>query len=89
MFFMSKNEAWLRGFMCDSGSLLRLVKRNGIVIIIDGRIAGIWKRTFKKGAILITLSPFTSLTETENEAVTKAANQYGTFLEMPVVLEWV
>lgn len=73
----------------DPQYLNQVIADNGIVIIIDGRITGTWKRTFKKGAVFVTLSPFTSLGEAENEAVTRAAHQYGAFLEMPVMLEWV
>lgn len=63
--------------------------RNGIfnpVIVVGGRIAGTWKRTVKKEAVVIALSLFTSLTEAENQAVVVAAKQYGDFLERPVVL---
>jgi hypothetical protein len=56
------------------------------VIVIDGLIVGIWKRTFEKGTVVIALEPFTSLTEAENQAIAVAAGQYGAFLDMPVVL---
>jgi hypothetical protein len=73
----------------DPQHLNQVIAGNGIVIIIDGRITGTWKRTFKKGAVVVTLNPFTSLTEAETEAVTRVAHQYGAFLELLVVLEWV
>ncbi|MEW6732756.1 MAG: winged helix DNA-binding domain-containing protein [Acidobacteriota bacterium] len=62
---------------------------NGIfspVIIIDGQVVGTWKRTFKKGSVVVTPSPFTSLKRTEKQALVLAANHYGSFLKMPVVL---
>lgn len=60
---------------------------NGIfflTIVIDGRIVGTWKRTFKKGTVVITTSPFTSLSKQEQIAFEAAAQQYGDFLGMPV-----
>lgn len=59
------------------------------MIVIGGRIAGSWRRTFKKGAAVVELAPFAPLTATEHEAVIAAAQRYGEFLEMPVVLVWV
>ncbi len=55
-------------------------------IVIDGHVAGIWKRTFKKGAVAIELTPFRALTPAENHALSAAADRYGEFLGMPVVL---
>jgi hypothetical protein len=58
----------------------------GNVIVLDGQIVGTWKRTFEKDTVVVTLDAFTSLTEAENQAVAAAAQQYGAFLDMPVVL---
>ena len=55
-------------------------------IVIDGQVAGTWKRTLKKSEVVVELVPFTVLTKAENEAVIAAAQQYGKFLELPVVL---
>jgi hypothetical protein len=60
---------------------------NGIffpTIVIDGRIVGTWKRTFKKGVIVITTAPFTSLTKQQMDAFQTAAQKYGDFLGMSV-----
>jgi hypothetical protein len=56
-------------------------------IIINGRIAGTWKRTFQKGSVVIATSPFIPLTATEKDAVAAAAQRYGEFLGMPVELQ--
>ena len=67
-----------------------LMSINGIfypLIVLDGRVAGTWKRAFKKGTVEITLSPFASLKKKERQAVAAAAERYGAFLGMPVVLE--
>ena len=42
---------------------------NGVfnpTLVIDGRVAGTWKRSFKKGAVVIELAPFRPLTDVEN-----------------------
>lgn len=62
---------------------------NGVfmpTIISDGRVVGTWKRTFRKGAMTITPQPFTTLTTAEHDAFAVAAQRYGAFLGMPVVL---
>jgi hypothetical protein len=56
------------------------------VIVLDGQLIGTWKRTIKKDAVVIETNLFTELMEAENQAVTLAAQQYGAFLELPVVM---
>jgi hypothetical protein len=56
------------------------------VIVIDGRIAGSWKRTLKKNSVVMELNAFSPLTEVEHRAVDAATQRYGAFLELPVVL---
>ena len=61
---------------------------NGVfnpTVVIDGAVTGAWKRTFKKGAVVIDCAPFRTLTATESHAFHAAAARYGEFLEMPVV----
>lgn len=62
---------------------------NGVffpTIVSHGRVVGTWKRTFKKGAAVITPTPFTSLTPDEMDAFTDAARGFGAFLGMPVTV---
>lgn len=71
-------------------TLGKLMSINGIfypVIVLDGRVAGTWKRTIKKGSVVITLSPFASLKKKELQAVAAAAERYGAFLGMPAVVD--
>ena len=66
------------------------ISGNGIfypVIVLDGRVAGTWKRAIKKGSVVITLSPFAPLKKKQRQAVAAAAERYGSFLGMPAVLE--
>jgi hypothetical protein len=55
-------------------------------IVIGGQVVGSWRRTFKKGAVIIELAPFAPLAAAENEAVAAAAQRYGEFVGMPVEL---
>jgi hypothetical protein len=67
----------------------RFVSTNGIfypAIVLDGRVAGTWKRELKKGSVVITLSPFEPLKKKEREAIAVAAERYGSFLGKPTVL---
>lgn len=56
------------------------------LIVINGRLAGTWKRTLKKQAVVIETNTFARLTKAEASAVAEAARQYGAFLGLPVVL---
>jgi hypothetical protein len=56
----------------------------GYIMVLDGQVVGIWKRTIKKQEVAITLNPFAPLNEGEIHAFMVAANRYGTFLGLPV-----
>ena len=71
----------------DPQYLKQVISGNGIVIVIDGHIVGTWKRTFKKGTIIITPSLFTPLGQAEDQALAEAMQRYGAFLDMTVTLE--
>jgi hypothetical protein len=52
-------------------------------IVSEGRVVGIWKRTFKKNRVVITGSPFTKLNKAETRDFAAAAERYGRFLGLP------
>ncbi|HXX78880.1 MAG TPA: crosslink repair DNA glycosylase YcaQ family protein, partial [Ktedonobacteraceae bacterium] len=58
------------------------------VIVRNGLVIGTWKRTIKKDSILFTPNLFTSLDEIEKRALAISANRYGTYLNMPVNIEF-
>jgi hypothetical protein len=58
-------------------------------LAIDGRIAGLWKRTFETGSARVSLRPFAKLTGLEQRAVAEAVREYGRFLGMPTSLEYM
>jgi len=79
-----------RSLVLDPTYDRQAVSSNGVfrpMILIDGQVVGIWKRTSKKGSVIITPSPFSSLTDAENQALVGAANVYSAFLGLPVELE--
>ena len=56
------------------------------LIVLDGRVVGTWQRTFKKEKVIITLSPFDTLNTVETQAVAAAAQNYGTYIGLPITM---
>jgi hypothetical protein len=52
----------------------------GHFLVIDGRLAGVWRRDFKKDTVTITLKRFAPLSEAQEEAVHIAAERFGKFI---------
>jgi hypothetical protein len=50
------------------------------IIILDGQVAGGWKRTLEKNKVIVELTPITKLTQPEKQAVTAAAERYARYL---------
>ena len=58
------------------------------IMVIAGQVVGGWKRTLQKKGVEIELAPLKPLTKAEKRTVAVAAEQYGIFLELPVMLTW-
>jgi hypothetical protein len=58
----------------------------GHVLVIDGRVVGTWRRTLQKTEVVIQTNTFAPLSKAESRAVVRAADRYGAFLGLPVVL---
>jgi DNA glycosylase AlkZ-like len=56
------------------------------VIVLAGKIVGAWKHTLKKDTVVIEINPFKRLTTSERRAVSAAAQRYGDFLQLAVVV---
>jgi len=56
------------------------------IIVLDGRVAGTWKKSLKKNAIEIRLNPFRRLTGEEREALESEVHRYGEFVGIPAVV---
>lgn len=55
------------------------------LIVIDGQVAGGWKRTITSRLVIVHLRPLIALTDDHHRAAGVAAQRYGVFLELPVV----
>ena len=77
-----------RSAMFETGQQLR--PREDIafdsMIVIEGQVAGSWRRTFRKGAAVIESAPLRPFSARQQEAFTAAAERYGRFVGMPVIL---
>jgi hypothetical protein len=58
-------------------------------IVIDGRVRGAWKRTVKKGAIIIEAHPYAAMSGSDIAALEDAAKRYGDYLGLPAALSVV
>jgi hypothetical protein len=67
------------------GQLLAMGNALTSVLILEGKIAGTWKRVIKKKVEILT-NPFRQLRKDERAAVRAAAVGLGKFLEMPSAL---
>jgi hypothetical protein len=69
----------------------KAISNNGIfrpVIVVNGQISGLWKRTVKKDTILIELDHFRLHNKTEKELIEKAAESFGHFSGMKVEVKF-
>jgi hypothetical protein len=55
-------------------------------LVIDGRLAGSWKRTAGGGSVVIDVKPYGRLTRAHANALSAAIERYQTFIGLPVVL---
>ena len=66
----------------------KAVSDNGIfrpIVVINGMVRGVWKRTIKKDIALIELSLFHPVNKKEMKGIEKAAERYGEFLGKKIV----
>ncbi|HEY9152176.1 MAG TPA: winged helix DNA-binding domain-containing protein [Anaerolineales bacterium] len=76
-----------RSAIFDTANIEKLDSRGSPLmntIIINGQIAGIWKRTLKAKTVEIDLDPFKPLTKTEKQSLIKATERFGKFLKLHV-----
>lgn len=67
----------------------RTVSKNGIffpIIVINGQVAGLWKRTLKKDKVLFRTEGLPSLSKTEMRLLHQAMETYAAFLGLQAVL---
>ncbi len=56
-------------------------------IVLDGRIAGTWKRTLNKASVVVVTNWFSTPRKAEQRAFAEAARRYGAFLGLSLALE--
>ena len=56
----------------------------GNILVVDGKVAGGWRRTVKSREVVVTIAPLIALGEVEIAAVEAEANRFGRFMERPV-----
>ncbi|MBI3518536.1 MAG: AlkZ family DNA glycosylase [Bacteroidetes bacterium] len=67
----------------------RAFSNNGIfypIIVMDGRVTGIWKRTHKKDKVIVELEFFEKNPLPDTSVITKAVKAFGEFLNTPAEL---
>jgi len=57
-------------------------------LIIEGQMAGGWKRSLTRNAASIELKTLAPLTQPQRRALARAAERYSAFLGLPVELAW-
>lgn len=76
-----------RGAAVDRELEKDLIQKNGLfapVIVVNGKVIGLWKRIIGKDAVSINTEYFSNPTNAQVSSVKEAAEQYGQFLGLPV-----
>jgi len=63
----------------------KAISSNGVfrpIIVVNGRISGLWKHTIKKDKLLIDLNHFRPHNQSEKRLITRAAESFGHFSGM-------
>jgi hypothetical protein len=74
-----------RSAVLDPAEVRRINAGGGMLsatILLDGQVAGTWKRTLKKGSVAVTPHWFAEPGDVDEEAFAAAAHRYGAFLEL-------
>lgn len=82
--YKDRSTAFERADLKKVGSSMGILLTYAIVV--RGQIVGAWKPTLKKGTVVIETNLFTRLTTIEKRAIAAAAQRYGDFLQLPVVV---
>jgi Winged helix DNA-binding domain len=78
-----------RSAVIDESDMAKFDTRGNVLnntIVLNGQIIGTWKRVLKKDSVIVTPTLFTALNEAETRALVAAANRYGAFLGIPVIV---
>ena len=67
----------------DIAKMLSMGSPLTAVIILDGKLAGTWKKKLKKNTIEVDLHPFSKLSEREERALASEVVRYRKFIDAP------
>lgn len=79
-----------RGAALDAAHSRQVIGINGLFnpsLVVDGRVAALWKRTLGRQGATLTLTALRPLRKADRPALTRAAKRYGEFIGLPVTLE--
>ena len=79
-----------RGAIGDPESGRRLVAMGNAlayIVLVDGQVAGTWRRTIDTRAVHVRVTPFRALSGAERAAVAKAAGRFAAFLDRGLMLD--
>src|SRR5205814_1726831 len=76
----------------DRGLVVGAPHAKGVVfnqhVVIDGQLAGTWRRTVNVGSVVVDVAPHRPLTRADKSALAAAADRYGRFMNAAVVLRY-
>jgi len=70
----------------------KAISENGIfrpVILVNGQISGLWKRTFKKDRVVVEIEYFRPHNITEKHLIDDAVDSFGYFSELKADIEFI
>ena len=70
----------------DRAQAEEIARQYGRTIVIDGRVAGTWRRTITNDTAVLAATPFVRFGRRHKAALAEAADRYARFLGMPVTL---
>ncbi|MEL7587975.1 MAG: winged helix DNA-binding domain-containing protein [Prolixibacteraceae bacterium] len=71
-----------RSALLDKHLTKHVISVNGIfypVIVVNGKVEGLWKRTIQKDKIIVEITPFKPLSRNVKEGVSASASEFGKF----------
>jgi hypothetical protein len=62
---------------------LKIISNQGVfrpILVINGQVRGIWKRTFNKSSVMIDIQPFDELAPSFQNLINQSASQFAHFV---------
>lgn len=92
--FLPAFDEFLIGYTDRTASISKENQRqvftnNGLfkpVIVVNGKVTGTWKRTFKKDGVLIEIQFFTSVEAKQKKEICRAAEEYGHYAGLKTII---